>query len=238
MTLPLLKVGKPPASPAGDALADFLAAQSARYWLDHADASTHYQERTGSPPATLSGADGVVGSVLNKGSVGGYVRAPSDGARGIYRTVGRVDMDGSDDIYNASAKFTAGDEEDFTLAVALRATNSTGVLGGDAATGFAAIYQDGSGSTGFAGGGISATAIYVNGSLVTTRNAFHDAIRDVDAVVIALLNSAFNNATLYGSDGNSLYFGGRAYQIAAMPGHLDSSDRATLTTLMAGRIPA
>jgi hypothetical protein len=79
---------------------------SPNIWIDPSDLSTVYQERTGTPPSTASAVGDVVGSILNKGSIGGYMRAPSDAARMILRQNGSgkyyLEADGSDDRYTVS----------------------------------------------------------------------------------------------------------------------------------------
>lgn len=79
---------------------------SPNIWIDPSDLTTLYQERTGTPPSTSAGVGDPVGSILNKGSIGGYLRAPADGARMILRQNGSskyyLEADGSDDRYTVS----------------------------------------------------------------------------------------------------------------------------------------
>lgn len=59
-------------------------------WLDASDISTMKQERTGASATTAAAVDAVVGSWLNKGTLGGWATAPTDAARPILRSDGTL----------------------------------------------------------------------------------------------------------------------------------------------------
>lgn len=98
---------------------------SPQFYFDMADASTLYAERTGSPPSTQASVDGVVGSILNQGSAGGYLRAPADGDRAILRADSSyryIEPDGSNDHYIIPASLSG---YDLTICAVLRYTGTT-----------------------------------------------------------------------------------------------------------------
>ncbi len=73
---------------------------SAAVWIDPSDLGTLFQERTGATAATPAVIDGVVGTLANKGSLGGYFVADGDANRPILRNSGEVfwlEFDGAGD---------------------------------------------------------------------------------------------------------------------------------------------
>jgi hypothetical protein len=104
---------------AGGAWDPLTPTSQAIIWLDPSDASTMWKERTGSPPTTPAVVDDVVGTILNKGTAGGYWRATSDAQRPILRQSGALyylDFDGTDDGLYSASSVTVGN--DGTLAIA------------------------------------------------------------------------------------------------------------------------
>lgn len=76
-------------------------------WHDPSDLVTMRQERTGASATTPTAVDEPVGSMLNKGSLGGWWTAPSDAGRPTLRSDGTLywlEGDGSDD--SLSGTFT------------------------------------------------------------------------------------------------------------------------------------
>lgn len=78
-------------------------------FLDPSHLATMYVERTGSPPSTKASVDGVVGSILNLGSAGGYFRATADANRPTLRQSGSLyylEFDGTNDFLQLDISFT------------------------------------------------------------------------------------------------------------------------------------
>lgn len=86
-----------------------------------------FQERTGAGATTPSGVDGVVGSLRNFGTKGGWLTAPTDAARPIFRASAALrylEADGLDDVLSGSLgalRAVAG----WTLIFGVRNTGST-----------------------------------------------------------------------------------------------------------------
>lgn len=120
-------------------------------WVDPSDLSIMRQEITGASASTPVVSGDPVGSILNKGAVGGWLTAPSTGARPILRTDGGgryyLEFDGSNDSLEFTAtqtdvieaqpfgvfaawSFTAGGTQDYILG----ATGGLAVGWADAAT--------------------------------------------------------------------------------------------------------
>jgi hypothetical protein len=82
------------------------ASISAPVWLDVSDLDTMKQERTGASATTAAAVDAVVGSHLNKGTLGGWRTSFSDAARPILRTDGAghywLEYDGAGDNFSAT----------------------------------------------------------------------------------------------------------------------------------------
>jgi hypothetical protein len=70
---------------------------------DATDAATMFQERTGSPPATLAGIGDVCGSIMDLSPNNNWGRAPSDAGRAS-RVASGLSMDGADDNYAIPAQ--------------------------------------------------------------------------------------------------------------------------------------
>lgn len=91
-------------------------------WLDPSDLSSMWKERTGASATTAAEVDDVVGTVLNKGSAGGYAVADTDAARPILRQSGGryyLEFDGTDDLLTLPIG-TIGNNA--TLGIAMRDT--------------------------------------------------------------------------------------------------------------------
>lgn len=74
----------------------------AAIWLDPSDLNSLKLERTGSAATTPASVDGVVGSIRNKGYLGGWLIAAADGNRATLRGSGSIywlEFDGSTDKY-------------------------------------------------------------------------------------------------------------------------------------------
>lgn len=73
---------------------------SAAVWIDPSDLGTMFQERTGATATTPAVIDGAVGTMANKGALGGYFIADGDANRPILRNSGDVfwlEFDGAGD---------------------------------------------------------------------------------------------------------------------------------------------
>lgn len=157
-------------------------------WLDISDLSTLYVERTGSPPATLASVNGVVGSVFNKGTGGGYYTAGSDAARPILRQSGSeyyLEFDGVDDYLRRS--FTQS--QPFSRVSAIRAGTSTAnsqVLGGSSANA-AALYRNSTTTLTLFSGSVLTTGVTLN----TTTNAVITERHNGASSRIALDNGSY-----------------------------------------------
>lgn len=93
----------------------------AAIWLDPSDLSSMWKERTGASATTPAVVDDVVGTILNKGSLGGYAVAGTDAARPILRKSGDIywlEFDGSDDLLALPVAGPLG--ANVTLAMAIR----------------------------------------------------------------------------------------------------------------------
>lgn len=92
-------------------------------WIDPSDLSSMKKEITGASASTAAEVDDVVGTILNKGSAGGYLVAPSDGARPTLRESGGLYwlefVDANDDALESQSNITVG-SNDVTLAVGVR----------------------------------------------------------------------------------------------------------------------
>lgn len=82
------------------------ATLGAKVWVDPSDLSTLKQERTGASATTPAVVDGVVGSVRNKGSAGGWFVAAADSRRPVLRSNGTLcwlEFDGADDYLSLTS---------------------------------------------------------------------------------------------------------------------------------------
>jgi hypothetical protein len=73
------------------------------YWLDPSDLSSMKQDRTGASATVDAAIDAVVGSWLNKGTLGGWLTCNSDAARPILRSGSGLfwlDFDATDDYFH------------------------------------------------------------------------------------------------------------------------------------------
>lgn len=93
------------------------------------ESGSSFQERTGASATTPSGANDVVGSFKNFGTLGGWLVAPTDGKRGIMRHAGSlryIEGDGVDDILIGSLS-ALRDAAGFALVAGVKNTGSTAV---------------------------------------------------------------------------------------------------------------
>ncbi len=236
-----------PTAEGGDALADLLSTLGCKVWHDGADATAHFVERSGSPPSTGSSLDGVVGSILNKGLGGGYFRTGSDSARGAYRSGGRVQIDGSNDIYTlANSDIGISPSTVCTIAIVFQIAGGDGegnVIGTNG-YGFGAWYNDGDSGTDISSW--PGTKTYrLNGSLFTGSRGNLRTAGLAGPVLLVIEGAEFPSiSTLsYGcahpTDNSSWFImGGYLHQFVIIPSAISSGDRATLESLLAARLPS
>lgn len=75
-------------------------------WVDPSDLSSMRQERTGASATTAAAVGSPVGSIRNRGSLGGWLVTASDGARPVLRSSGGLywlEFDGTDDYLRLTA---------------------------------------------------------------------------------------------------------------------------------------
>lgn len=119
-----------------DDVAEF-SLSSFKLFLDPSDITTMWEERTGASATTQSSVDGVVGTMLNKGTVGGYFTAAADTRRPILRQTGALfylEFDGVDDYLAGAAASNFWAVADAALCLSGRNTNNGDALAGDNGT--------------------------------------------------------------------------------------------------------
>jgi hypothetical protein len=115
----------------GQTTEQWLAANAA-VWLDPSDLSTMKQERTGASATTAVAVGDPVGSMLNKGTLGGWFIAGADASRPAFRqpaSLRYMEYDGTDDCLYSSAAINLSATDEITIvAGAYNARATTAIL--------------------------------------------------------------------------------------------------------------